>query len=235
MKTINILSLLLSFSLWSCQSQAQNMSTVDVATFDELIKKETKPQLLDVRTPAEFADKNIPNAKNINWNDASFLENVASLDKSKPVFVYCLSGGRSKSAATKLAENGFTKVYDLKGGILKWNASHETKAENNETEKIVGICAQEYTEMLQTSAKTIVNIYGKQCAPCKKMEPYILKMQQELKGKINLVRYDSAENKTIMKTLKVDELPVILIYEGNKLIYRHAGYLSETDLRKQIL
>ncbi|MBS1488433.1 MAG: rhodanese-like domain-containing protein [Bacteroidetes bacterium] len=45
-----------------------------------------------------------------------FKEKVAKLDKSKPVFVYCLAGGRSKSAAKIMADLGFAAVYDLSGG-----------------------------------------------------------------------------------------------------------------------
>lgn len=234
MKYKFIITLLSALQVIGCQSQQKNATTADVATFEKLLSENTNPQLIDVRTPEEFADSKIQNAVNINWNDAEFLKNIAYLDKSKPVFVYCLSGGRSKAAATKLAENGFVKVYDLKGGILKWNAAHQPKVNQSESEKNIGISPQEYTAILKNSPKTIVNIYAEWCAPCKKMAPYLLKMQSELKGKINLVRYDADKNKTILKKLNVDELPVILIYEGETLVWRHSGFLSENELRKQI-
>jgi rhodanese-related sulfurtransferase len=44
------------------------------------------------------------------------------MDKSVPVFVYCKSG-RSQKAAEKLNELGFTTIYQLEGGILKWEAA----------------------------------------------------------------------------------------------------------------
>ena len=59
-------------------------------------------------------------------------------------------------------------------------------------------------------------------------------MQDELKGKISLIRLDADENKALMETMKLNELPVILIYENGKETWRSLGYLSEEDLRKQL-
>ena len=42
------------------------------------------------------------------------------MDKDKPVYLYCRSGARSQKAARKLIDMGFEKVYDLKGGFMRW-------------------------------------------------------------------------------------------------------------------
>lgn len=65
--------------------------------FAQKINSTSQPQILDVRTPKEFSDQHLDNAVNINWNSDDFDKKVAGLDKSKPVFVYCLSGGRSST------------------------------------------------------------------------------------------------------------------------------------------
>lgn len=231
LKTSHFFCAVASFLFFGCNGQnAKNVTTVEVSDFATALQADANAQLLDVRTPKEYLSQHINNATNINWNDAQFAQNVVKLDKTKTVYVYCLSGGRSKQAANKMAELGFTKIVDLQGGILKWNAQNRSA----EPEKIIGVCAQEYQEMLVNNKKTIVNFYAEWCAPCKIMAPYLLKMQKELEGKITLVRYNADENKTIMKSLKIDELPVILIYEKDKLIYSHSGFLSEEDLRKQL-
>ncbi|MEY8021071.1 rhodanese-like domain-containing protein [Muriicola sp. SD30] len=78
-------------------------------------------QLVDVRTPREFKGGHIARALNIDYfNSWAFKEGFEKLDKSKPVYLYCRSGNRSLKAANKLVKMGFEKVYDLKGGILKW-------------------------------------------------------------------------------------------------------------------
>ena len=92
---------------------------VDATVFKS--KTENKDvQLIDVRTPEEFIDGHLKNAQNINFYDDNFLTLMNNLDKSKPVYLYCRSGGRSGSAAKKLEAQGFTEIYDLKGGFLDW-------------------------------------------------------------------------------------------------------------------
>ncbi|MDT0650381.1 rhodanese-like domain-containing protein [Autumnicola edwardsiae] len=81
---------------------------------------ETQGVLIDVRTPKEFIEDHIQNARNINFYDSRFMTNVKNLDKDQPVFIYCRSGARSSRAARKMIKQGFTKIYDLKGGFLAW-------------------------------------------------------------------------------------------------------------------
>ena len=82
--------------------------------------------LVDVRTPEEFAQASIPTAKNINFNGDSFEEELAKLEKDKPLFIYCKSGGRSAKAVEKATEMGFERIIELDGGMDAWN---ELKAE----------------------------------------------------------------------------------------------------------
>ncbi len=230
--TTKLFSLLfVSFLFTACHGQTQKgVQTIEAKTFSEKLKSTDKPQLVDVRTPEEYASEHLDNAQNINWNGDNFVSEVQKLDKTKPIFVYCKVGGRSGQAANKLTQLGFTEVYNLDGGIMKWNAAGLGKPSG----KIIGICPQEFDEMVKADQKLIVNFYAKWCEPCKKMEPYLLKMQAELKGKTNLVRLNADENKTILETMKFDELPVILIYENGKETWRHTGYLAEEELRKHL-
>ncbi|MCL6294306.1 rhodanese-like domain-containing protein [Jejuia spongiicola] len=77
-------------------------------------------QLIDVRTPKEFKGGHIENAQNINFLSPDFTESIKKLDKNKPLIVYCRSGKRSAKSIKKLFEAGFTEIYDLEGGIIKW-------------------------------------------------------------------------------------------------------------------
>jgi phage shock protein E len=76
--------------------------------------------VLDVRTPEEVAQGVISGAKVIDFKGSDFEQQIETLDKTKPYFVYCASGGRSGKAATMMTEKGFKQVYSLEGGTTAW-------------------------------------------------------------------------------------------------------------------
>lgn len=231
MKTKIAALLIIALYFIGCQSQTSKaVQTIDVKTYAEKLKATDNPQLLDVRTPEEFSVDRIESAVNVNWNGSDFESKATTYDKTKPIFVYCKVGGRSAQAASKLAELGFKEIYNLDGGIMKWNIANKSKP----SDKIIGICNQEYSELIKSDKKVMVNFFAEWCAPCKKMAPYILKMQTELKDMLTIVRLDADKNKTIVDELKLDGLPVIIIYENGKEIWRNVGYISEADLKKHL-
>lgn len=227
-----ILSLLFVTSFFiGCKGQvSQEVQTIPAIAFAEKIKATPNAQILDVRTPGEYSGEHLDKAINIDWNGDDFVANTEKFDKSKPVFVYCKVGGRSKQASDKLHELGFKEVYDLQGGIMKWNAA----GFGTPSDKIVGMCSQEYGELLNTDKKVLISFYADWCAPCKQMAPYILKMQKDLADKTTIVRLNADENKTLITDMKIDELPTLLLYQNKKIIWKHSGFISEEDLKKQL-
>lgn len=94
---------------------------VDAKTFTKTIKELPNEQIVDVRTPDEFAEGAIDNAVNMNYHDSDFAEQaVGKLDKNKPVMLYCAGGVRSAKAAKILKKQGFTEIYDLEKGYSSW-------------------------------------------------------------------------------------------------------------------
>ena len=121
----NFIILFISF-LWLCSygctdGQSQTSKTLLApAEFSKKLSEMPSPMIIDVRTPGEFSAGHLINANNINWNGNDFETQIARIDKSKPVFVYCQAGGRSASAAKKMRSEGFKEVYELSGGFSKW-------------------------------------------------------------------------------------------------------------------
>ena len=230
MKLQKIALALLVFALTSCNGQTQkNSKLIDPVAFKKEIAATPNAQILDVRTPEEYASEHLQNAQNVNWLSPDFVANTSKYDKSKPVFVYCKSGGRSHKAAEKLAELGFTNIIELEGGILKWDAAGLSKP----AEKWIGITQKEYADLLNSDKKVLIDFYAEWCAPCKKMTPYLLKMQKELGDTIVIIRLDADQNKSLLSEMKISELPTLLLYENKQLKWQHSGYISETDLKKQ--
>jgi len=111
-------------SLFSCQQSKRDFKTVPVKEFASLIE-DASVQRLDVRTMAEYSEGHIPGTININVLDDSFAVMADStLQKDKPVALYCRSGKRSKKAAAILSEKGY-KVYELDKGFNAWQEAGE--------------------------------------------------------------------------------------------------------------
>lgn len=131
---IKIILTVVTLSLFSCSEAQQNNDTevsndsksqtnnsakdLNVEEFKELIEKGSGI-ILDVRTPGEFSRGNIKGSRNINIA-GNFSENISTLDKKTPIYLYCASGGRSSKAMQIMQKAGFTELYNLKGGYGAW-------------------------------------------------------------------------------------------------------------------
>lgn len=231
MKSIYIQLFTICTLFINCKGQnSESVETVSVKFFTEKMKLAKNPQLIDVRTPEEFNAEHIENAVNINWNGDDFTTQSEKLDKSKPVFVYCKVGGRSAQAATKLSQMGFDKIYNLDGGIMKWNAEGISKPSSEK----VGMSKADFDKIVISDKKVLIDFYAKWCGPCKKMSPYLEKMKIELKDKITIVKIDADEHKSICEELKIEGLPTLMLYDKGELSWTNVGFISETDLRKKL-
>ena len=113
----------MGFSFFGLFGQTNKFKTVEVKEFDKFIS-DTTVVLLDVRTPAEYAEGHIPGTDfNIDVLEATYTKIATEkLPKDKPVALYCRSGNRSKKAAAILAEKGY-RVVELGSGFRGWVAA----------------------------------------------------------------------------------------------------------------
>lgn len=111
---------LVIITLFCSTGCAQSTGTIEAVQFDKLIKEKKELQLIDVRTAQEFNEGHIKGAVNIDYYNSDFKQQLAKLDKSKPIAVYCAVGGRSGSGAQIAKQLGFKEVYDLEGGVVLW-------------------------------------------------------------------------------------------------------------------
>lgn len=123
MKTTLKLSILVLVAILgiSCNTKSQSQSeAIKVLTPIEFKEKAVNQIIIDIRTPQEFSQGHIDGAVNINYYDSNFMDQIAKYDKNQPIFIYCRSGNRTSPASRKMADFGFTQIYDLEGGILYW-------------------------------------------------------------------------------------------------------------------
>lgn len=231
-KIFVFLSMFVALLMNSCSGNTQqaNNYNLDAVSFAEKINELPAAPIIDVRTPDEFGNGHLRNAKNIDWNGSDFEAGIKPLNKENPVLVYCLSGGRSHSAAEKMRSLGFKAVYELDGGIMKWRAANlpEENADNT------GMTVAEFEKLLNTNKKVLVDFYAAWCGPCKKMAPYLEAMKTEMADSLVIVRIDADNNQALAKSLKIDALPTLLLYKGKQTLWRNTGFIEKEQLVKRI-
>lgn len=109
-----------------CSNAQDATYDLTVDQFEQKIKELDNELLLDVRTPGEFKEGHVEGAVNIDYYNDSFSAQLDSLDKTKPVLVYCRSGSRSAKAAEILRQKGFKDVYEMNEGIIGWQQKNKS-------------------------------------------------------------------------------------------------------------
>lgn len=118
-----LISMVLGVVLAGISTGAEEVADKDKPIKVEQAEEKIKAgdQLLDVRTKEEWDEGHLKGAKLVTLSEEGFAEKAkAVLDPKKPVVIYCRSGNRSATAAKLLRDAGFTKVFDMAGGIFTW-------------------------------------------------------------------------------------------------------------------
>ena len=223
-------TVLFSTLLFSCTAQTKTSLTAD--QFEKEITTKENIQILDVRTPGEFFSGHIKNALHADWNDKNeFDRRIAFVDKSKPVYVYCLAGGRSAAAAAKMRKMGYENVFELTGGTNAWRAANKP-LEGMSIEKQMSI--EELNSTIGGSKIVLVDFGADWCPPCKQMEPVLKSLENHNKGKFTLLKVDGGRDQDILKEYKVTALPVFIIFKDGKQVWRKDGIATEKELAAQL-
>jgi rhodanese-related sulfurtransferase len=117
--------LFLASGLFALLLQAQdavNFNSLPPLAFKEALAA-SKGLLLDVRTPEECNEGILAGAIVLDYSAPGFMEGIKKLDRDRPVYLYCASGGRSRQTMTRMKGLGFKEVHDLEGGIGAWTAA----------------------------------------------------------------------------------------------------------------
>ena len=226
------ISLLIFHSCMNGKAQNEKFD-LSVTDFDAKIKQDSTALIIDVRTPEEFIKGHLENAVNYNWNGNEFDQQIAKLDKSKAVFVYCLSGGRSSSAANKMRSIGFQKVYEMGGGMMKWRSENLPETTAN-TVKSKGMSKQQFDSLLVSDKLILIDFYADWCAPCVKMKPYLEEISKDLANSVVVIRINADENPALCKELKIDGLPVLQLYKNKNLTWSNIGFIEKSEVLKNL-
>jgi rhodanese-related sulfurtransferase len=209
----------------SCNAQT---SEINASEF-ELKLKDSKVQVLDVRTPGEYQSAHIKNALQADWLDQKqFQERTQHLNKSAPILLYCASGVRSRQAMRWLAQKGFTNMANLKGGLTAWKLEGKSVVAKAAQPEMTIADYQSGTKMANV---VLVDIGAEWCPPCKKMEPVLQELEKKLPNAFKLFKVDGGNDLAVMKSVQFVALPTFIIYKNGKETWRKQGIVSYEDLK----
>lgn len=188
---------------------------VDATTFEKGIREE-KVQILDVRTPGEFSSGHLHHALQADYtNQPVFKERVAYIDKQQPVYIYCLSGGRSAAAAEWMRKEGFRSVIELEGGINAWKKAGKPL---DDVTAIPEMSVDAFNTAIQ-SGEVLVDVGAEWCPPCRKMEPVLQQYLRKHK-QVKLLRVDGGRDQQVMQAIHAATLPTFILYKNGKEVWR---------------
>jgi rhodanese-related sulfurtransferase len=227
----NVFPLLLLFAFMSCKGQADSSQKVSADDFERGLTGKNV-QILDVRTAGEYNSGHIKNALLSDWNNSTqFNDRIRYVDKDKPVYIYCLAGGRSAAAADWMRKNGFKNVVELVGGINAWKKASKP-IEGASTEKQMTI--EEYRAKIPANKTTLVDVGASWCPPCVKMQPVLDQLESTKGLNFLLVKIDAGVHTDLLKALNIEPIPVFIIYKNGKETWRKQGIVTKEELLAQI-
>ncbi|MFY7990506.1 MAG: thioredoxin domain-containing protein [Fluviicola sp.] len=201
-----------------------NAQVLDPKAF-ELAIQTSGIQLLDVRTAGEYESGHIKGALQADWtNKTQFQERVAALDKTRPVYVYCLSGGRSGAAQQWMLNNGFTNVINMQGGMNAWN---QAGLPVEGTSKVSQISKKDFMKSIPVDKTVLVDFGAEWCPPCKKMAPIVDELE---KAGTTVIKIDGGTQKDLCKEMQIGAFPTFIVYKNGVETWRKTGVVTKEEL-----
>ncbi len=212
-------------------TNSQEVNHVYAHEFSKLTKS-GKGVILDVRTAREYSRGHIENSTLISTNDPKFVEKINLLKKDSPVYVYCLTGNRSNKVANYLYRNGYTKVYNLRKGVVEWQRAGYSlvQGENPVATDDKTYSKSEFLELIQSKRVVLIDFHAPWCAPCKKMSPVVEKLEKDYKGKVLIEKLDVQANKILQDAYNVESIPGFVLFKNGKQVWKHSGMISYDEL-----
>jgi rhodanese-related sulfurtransferase len=94
------------------------MKTIPPAELQKILAAQPSVAVIDVRTPVEFAEVHVPQARSVPLDELK--PGALGLQKDQPIYLLCRSGQRATKAAEKFSKEGFTQPIVIEGGTLAW-------------------------------------------------------------------------------------------------------------------
>jgi len=212
--------MLVLFFAFGAFAQNQNTITLPLDAFYTKIKSQKSTQIIDARSPEEFALNHIEGSVNFNLQTENYAKYVEKLDQAKPVFIYSIGAGRSNALAKELLKNGFSDVHDLEGGIAAWIGGGKPFYTNLKSK----LSLAEYQKIIADNNAVLVDIGSRYCGACKKVKPVLETIRAQYGTNLKIIEIDLEESPQVIADLKtVNVFPTLILYKKGQIIFKKVG------------
>jgi rhodanese-related sulfurtransferase len=220
-------------AFFSCSTSLNDTyQSIDIVELKEVINYQDII-ILDVRTAHETSKGYIPDATFIDYYDDKFDEKINLIDRKKSIYVYCKIGGRSKKVAENLHGMGFSEVYNLEGGFIKWknsNLPYHSDTINFKDLKANHHTPKYFDSVLLNHENVLVYISTKWCTPCRKMEPVIDRFAEEYIRTVKVLKLDLDRHSFLTGRYNIKSIPTYVLYKNNIEVWRKSGIIAYKEL-----
>ena len=220
-------------AFFSCSTSLNDTyQSIDIVELKEVINYQDII-ILDVRTAHETSKGYIPDATFIDYYDDKFDEKINLIDRKKSIYVYCKIGGRSKKVAENLHGMGFSEVYNLEGGFIKWknsNLPYHSDTINFKDLKANHHTPKYFDSVLLNHENVLVYISTKWCTPCRKMEPVIDRFAEEHIRTVKVLKLDLDRHSFLTGRYNIKSIPTYVLYKNNIEVWRKSGIIAYKEL-----
>ena len=220
-------------AFFSCSTSLNDTyQSIDIVELKEVINYQDII-ILDVRTAHETSKGYIPDATFIDYYDDKFVEKINLIDRKKSIYVYCKIGGRSKKVAENLHGMGFSEVYNLEGGFIKWknsNLPYHSDTINFKDLKANHHTPKYFDSVLLNHENVLVYISTKWCTPCRKMEPVIDRFAEEYIRTVKVLKLDLDRHSFLTGRYNIKSIPTYVLYKNNIEVWRKSGIIAYKEL-----
>lgn len=117
-------AVLLAVLVIAYEMRARQQSAASITAQDAVRLMNQGALVLDIRTREQFEAAHLNGARHIPAAELEAQTESLKKYREKPIVVYCESGTLSPSAIRRLADNGFTRAFGLRGGLAAWRAEN---------------------------------------------------------------------------------------------------------------
>jgi thioredoxin len=215
-----------------CTAYSQDES-LTVKEFAEKLKNAQHPQILDARSPEEFAHNHIKDALSVNMADSVAVQKIIeTLNPNYPTFTYSINSGRSVILAAKLRESGFSEVYALPGGLANWVGSGYPLENFDKNEP--GLTNKQFKQLVNSDKWVLVDYGSRYCGGCRLLIPVLDSIEDQYQKELKIIRIELDENPEIIKKQKIEALPTLVLFKQGKIVWKHKGIIETPELSQVI-